>query len=181
MRDRLDRMRISRRPFAADDYENRVRSSPCFVCGIVRGSPNQPESVIYRDRRAIAFLSRPAAQLGHTLVAPTDHLTDVIDDFTSAAYLDLQTLIYSVGRVLTDAVPTERLYIMSLGSHQGNAHVHWHLVPLPPGTPYADQQFNAVMLERAGYVELAAEDEAALCVALCEALKSRPEPPTSST
>ena len=59
-----------------------------------------------------------------------------------------------------------------MGSHQGNAHVHWHLVPLPPGTPYADQQFNAVMLERAGYVELAAEDEAALCVALRETLKT---------
>lgn len=89
-------------------------------------------------------------------------------------------MIYSVGRVLTDAVPTERLYIMSMGSHQGNAHVHWHLVPLPPGTPYADQQFNAVMLERAGYVELAKEDEAALCLTLREALKSRLEPPTSS-
>lgn len=38
MRDRLDRMRITRRPFDADDYEHRVRSSPCFVCGIVRGS-----------------------------------------------------------------------------------------------------------------------------------------------
>jgi diadenosine tetraphosphate (Ap4A) HIT family hydrolase len=90
-------------------------------------------------------------------------------------------LIYSVGRVLTNAVPTERLYIMSMGSRQGNAHVHWHLVPLPPGTPYADQQFNAVMLERAGYVELAAEEEAALCVVLHEGLTSRPEPPTSST
>jgi hypothetical protein len=53
-----------------------------------------------------------------------------------------------------------------MGSQQGNAHVHWHLVPLPPGVPYAEQQFNAVMLDRAGCVELTSEDEAALCADL---------------
>jgi diadenosine tetraphosphate (Ap4A) HIT family hydrolase len=164
--DRLDRMRITRRLFNADGYEDRVRNGPCFVCGIVRDTPPQPESVIYRDKAAIAFLSRPSAQLGHSLVAPIDHRTDVVDSFTSAAYLELQSLIYRVGRALTRTVPTERLYIMSMGSHQGNAHVHWHLVPLPPGVPYADQQFNAVMLDRAGYVEITAEDEAALCASL---------------
>jgi diadenosine tetraphosphate (Ap4A) HIT family hydrolase len=99
-------------------------------------------------------------------VAPTAHLTHVVDDFTSAAYLDLQDLIYRVGRALTRIVPTERLYILSMGSQQGNAHVHWHLVPLPPGVPYAEQQFNAVMLDRADCVELPAEDEAALCAEL---------------
>ncbi|GAB1693264.1 hypothetical protein [Krasilnikovia sp. M28-CT-15] len=34
---------------------------------------------------------------------------------------------------------------MSLGSQQGNAHLHWHLAPLPPGVPYDEQQFHAVM------------------------------------
>ena len=37
----------------------------------------------------------------------------------------------------SEAAPTERLYLLSLGSHQGNAHVHWHIAPLPPGVPYA--------------------------------------------
>jgi diadenosine tetraphosphate (Ap4A) HIT family hydrolase len=25
------------------------------------------------------------------------------------------------------------MYILTLGSNQGNPHVHWHVVPLPPG------------------------------------------------
>jgi hypothetical protein len=45
------------------------------------------------------------------------------------------------------AVPTERLYVLSLGSQQGNSHVHWHLAPLPPGVPYEHQQYYAVMAE----------------------------------
>jgi len=44
-------------------------------------------------------------------------------------------------------VPTERMYSLSLGSQQGNAHLHWHLVPLPPGVPYERQQFQAIMTE----------------------------------
>ena len=31
----------------------------------------------------------------------------------------------------------------------GNARVHWHLVPLPPGVPY-EGQFASLMLESAG-------------------------------
>jgi hypothetical protein len=36
-------------------------------------------------------------------------------------------------------VPTERLYVLSLGSSEGNSHVHWHLAPLPPGVPFERQ------------------------------------------
>lgn len=30
---------------------------------------------------------------------------------------------------------------------QGNAHVHWHVAPLPPGVPYERQQYHALMAE----------------------------------
>jgi hypothetical protein len=35
----------------------------------------------------------------------------------------------------------------SLGSQQGNAHLHWHVAPLPPGVPYDRQQYYALMTE----------------------------------
>ena len=54
------------------------------------------------------------------------------------------------------------MYILSLGSNQGNAHVHWHVVPLPPDTPYEEQQFAAVMLETAGALKIPDEEKAAL-------------------
>ena len=46
-----------------------------------------------------------------------------------------------------EVVPTERMYSLSLGSQQGNAHLHWHVAPLPPGVPYERQQYHALMSE----------------------------------
>jgi hypothetical protein len=67
-------------------------------------------------------------------------------------------------------VPTERLYILSLGSHQGNAHVHWHVAALPPGVPYHEQQFRALMTETKGVLALSAEEQADLADQLRSAL-----------
>jgi len=58
-------------------------------------------------------------------------------------------------------VPWERTYLRSLGSQQGNSHLHWHIAPLPPGTPYRRQQFHALMLEN-GVLRWSAEEAAAL-------------------
>jgi len=41
-----------------------------------------------------------------------------------------------VAGALSEVVPTERVYRLSLGSKQGNAHLHWHVAPIPPGVPY---------------------------------------------
>ncbi|MGI5219300.1 hypothetical protein [Nocardia sp. CA-290969] len=39
-------------------------------------------------------------------------------------------------------VPTERMYLLSLGSQQQDSHIHWQIAPLPPGVPYSDQQHH---------------------------------------
>jgi diadenosine tetraphosphate (Ap4A) HIT family hydrolase len=39
-----------------------------------------------------------------------------------------------------EEVSAERMYLYTFGSNQGGAHVHWHVVPLPPGVPYERQQ-----------------------------------------
>jgi diadenosine tetraphosphate (Ap4A) HIT family hydrolase len=100
--------------------------------------------VVFEDDVAIAFLSRYPALLGHTLVAPRRHLEHVTGDFSSAEYLALQRVVHRVGEALRATVPTERLYVLSLGSREGNRHVHWHLAPLPPGVPFAEQQLAAL-------------------------------------
>jgi diadenosine tetraphosphate (Ap4A) HIT family hydrolase len=109
----------------------------------------------------IAFLAKWPTLLGCTLVAPLEHRTDVIDAFTVDEYLDLQRRVYRVGRAVSEAVPTERLYVLSLGSRQGNAHVHWHIAPLPPGIPYPEQQYVALMHEN-GYLDIPDADLLAL-------------------
>jgi diadenosine tetraphosphate (Ap4A) HIT family hydrolase len=72
----------------------------------------------------------------------------VTGDFTAEEYLDLQRVIRHVGEAIRGVVPTERLYILSLGSQQANSHVHWHLAPLPPGTPFNEQQLAALATDR---------------------------------
>jgi len=150
-----------------DAYVRRVRTGPCFVCGIVSRDPDFPEHhVFYEDEAAIAFLNRYPTQYGYTLVAPKEHKEQVAGDFTVEEYLGLQRVVHGVAEAVREEVGAERMYIFTFGSNQGNSHVHWHVVPLTPGTPYEEQQFAAVMLERAGALEIAEEEKASLATRL---------------
>jgi diadenosine tetraphosphate (Ap4A) HIT family hydrolase len=113
----------------------------CFVCELHAGNPDYAHHVVYEDETAIAFLQRFQTMFGYVLVAPKEHRERVVDDFTEDEYAELQRVVHRVGRAVCRAVPTERLYVLSLGSQEGNSHVHWHLAPLPPGVPFEEQQF----------------------------------------
>lgn len=116
----------------------------CFVCELLGGNPEFPHHVVYEDEHAIAFLNRYPALYGYVLVAPREHREEVTGDFTRDEYLRLQAVVHRVGEAIRSVVPTERLYVLSLGSRQGNSHVHWHLAPLPPGVPFHEQQLAAL-------------------------------------
>ena len=163
---------MRRRPFAADELADLVRRSqrgPCFLCAIAQGNDVRHEA-LYEDELAIAFLSRFPTQLGHTLVAPKEHREHVTGDFVPDEYVAVQRVVHRVGEAVRRAVPTERLYVLSLGSQQGNRHVHWHVVPLPPGVPYAEQQLAALDLERAGVLELEEAERRELAARIRSAL-----------
>jgi diadenosine tetraphosphate (Ap4A) HIT family hydrolase len=128
----------------------------CFICGIVSRDPEFAHSIIYEDDLAIAFLSKYPTVRGYALVAPRSHREQVTADFSSDDYISLQRVIYKVGEAIRRSVPTERLYILSLGSQQSNRHVHWHLVPLPPGVPFEEQQY--ALLDRKDYLSFS-DDE----------------------
>jgi hypothetical protein len=83
----------------------------------------------------------------------------------------LQRWIYRVGRAVARVVLTERLYILSLGSQQGNRHVHWHVAPLPPGVPYAEQQLAALAMSR-GILSIPADEMRRLAREIREELLS---------
>ena len=161
-------------PFDRDAYERRVRTDSadgrCFICSIVAGERDD-HLVLFRDDVRIALLAKFPTLLGYTLVAPLEHCTDVVASFTESEYVELQRRVHRVGRALMAAVPTERLYVLSIGSHQGNAHVHWHLAPLPPGVAYREQQYAALMHEH-GHLDIPEED----LVALARDIARRAEP-----
>ena len=139
---------LARRSIDAAAYERRSREGPCFVCETLAGNPDYPGDLVWADRDAVAFLARYNTLLGHTLVAPRTHREQVTGDFEIEEYLSLQRLVYQVGEAVRRELPSERLYIMSLGSQSGNRHVHWHVAPLPPGVPYEEQQFGAFSWDR---------------------------------
>ena len=132
----------------------------CFICELQAETPGFEHDVIGEYDGAIVFLSKYPSLFGHVLVAPTAHREAVTEDFDLDTYLRLQSVVYRVGEALRAELPTERLYILSLGSQQGNSHVHWHVAPLPPGVPSEEQQFKA--LDRLDMVDVSRADTLAL-------------------
>jgi histidine triad (HIT) family protein/ATP adenylyltransferase len=117
----------------------------CFICGIVSGT--RTHHIVYEDAETIVFLSRYPTLIGYCLAAPKRHAEDWVHDLEDAEFLALQHVVHKVAKAVAAVVPTERMYCMSLGSKEGNAHVHWHIAPLPPGVPYDQQQYHALMAE----------------------------------
>jgi diadenosine tetraphosphate (Ap4A) HIT family hydrolase len=161
---------VHSQPFDVAAYEKRSQEGPCFVCELIAGA--NPHHMIYEDQTAVVFLNKYPVLYGYTLMAPREHREQATGDFTLEEYRALQGLIYHVGEALRQVVPTERLYILTLGSQQGNRHVHWHLAPLPPGVPYQQQQIAALDLSR-GILALSDEEMASLAQTLRQALKRR--------
>jgi diadenosine tetraphosphate (Ap4A) HIT family hydrolase len=142
----------------------------CFICELVAGTPGFEHHVFLDDGHAIAFLNAYPTLFGQSIVAPREHREHVTGDFGPDEYLALQAVVHRVGEALRSVVPTERLYVASLGSQQANRHVHWHVAPLPPGVPLEDQQLAAFAWEPKGVLEIPDEELGALAQRLREAL-----------
>ena len=156
----------ARVPFDLEDYFREVEGG-CFICRLIGGDPGlPPHHVIWRSQEAIAFLNRLPTVFGSALVAPLAHREQVTGDLTLHEYLVLQRIVYAVAEAVREVLSPERVYIMSLGSQQANAHVHWHIVPCPPGTPLEEQQVALLDAEKRGIVELEPEQAETLAAQL---------------
>lgn len=163
---------FQRQPFDLESYIQRAQTGPCFICEIVARNPNPQYTnyIVYEDDAAIAFLNKYPVLYGYTLVAPRTHREQVTSDFALDEYLALQARVYRVAEAVRQAVPTERVYILSLGSQQGNRHVHWHIAPLPPGVPYREQQLAALNIEK-GVLKISGEEMASLATRIRQRMK----------
>lgn len=147
--------------FDLEGYVERTTKGPCFICRVAAGDPDFRHHLVYEDDWAIAFLNKYPTLAGYTLVCPKAHRRQVTGDFTAEEYLRLQGLVRRVGEAVRRVTQAERIYILSLGSNQGNSHVHWHVAPLPPGVPLEAQQFAALDVTR-GVLALSDDEMAAL-------------------
>ena len=141
-------------PFDLDAYTREVQAGECWLCRVAAHDPDYPRHyIIHESGEAIAFLNRYPTVRGAVIVAPKTHREAVIQDFPLQEYLTLQRLVWRVGRALQAVLKPERVYVASLGSPQLTAHVHWRVIPVPPGIPLEEQQ--AALLDlRGGYLPL---------------------------
>jgi len=146
---------------ATQQYVERSLHGPCFVCAILEGTPGYPHHDVYEDDDVIAFFVRRPTMLGHTIVAPKRHVESWVEDLTESEFLTFQRHVRRIAVAISAEVPTERMYSLSLGSAQGNAHLHWHLAPLAPGVPYEHQQFHALSAD-AGVLDIDEESQSRL-------------------
>lgn len=159
-----------RKYFDEDAYIQRIQTSPCFICEMIAGKL-RGNHIIYQDDEFIAFLNKYPTLYGYALVAPIAHKEQVTGDFTMDEYLALQKAVYRVAEAVRCAVEAERVYILSLGSQQGNRHVHWHIAPLPPGIPFKQQQLAALSIEN-GFLDIPEERMAELVQSIQHNLKA---------
>ena len=138
---------MQRQAFDLQAYIRDIQTRPCFICELIAGDPAYAHEIVYEDDAAIVFLNKYPPLYGYVLVAPREHREQVTGDFTPAEYLALQQVIYRVAEAVQRVVKPERVYILSLGSQQGNKHVHWHIAPLPPGVPFEQQQLDALRVD----------------------------------
>jgi histidine triad (HIT) family protein len=130
---------MERQPMDIQAYETRARSGPCFVCAFLAGHPQYRHETVYEDRDHVAFLDRWPTPPGKVIVAPKAHLEHVVRDLEEKAYTRLMLVVRTVALAVEAVMRPERTYLLSLGSQQGNAHLHWHIAGLPPGHPRPGQ------------------------------------------
>lgn len=98
---------------------------PTLFTRIIEGE--LPGRFVYRDERAVAFLSIAPLQPGHTLVVPVeevDHWLDLDPDLAQ----HLMAVAQHVGRAVQVAFQPEKVGMMIAGLEV--PHCHIHIVPI---------------------------------------------------
>lgn len=165
--------RDGRQPLDLEGLVARARNGPCFICEMLKRNPDYAHHIIAEDEDTVLFLSKYPTQRGYALVCPKAHVEDLALELSPAAYLGLQSRVHRLTRAMKRVLPVERVYVLSLGSQHGNSHLHFHVVPLPPGVPYEKQQFHALMAEH-GVLDMPAEEMADLARRLGTAYSEEP-------
>jgi diadenosine tetraphosphate (Ap4A) HIT family hydrolase len=161
-------------PVTAAQYDAAARSA-CFVCRIVEGRPLFPGlRIVYEDDTVIAFLNQFPSQEGYTIVCPRAHVERYESDLSPEAWLHLMTVVQRVARAVSDVTGAIRMYLASLGSPERNPHLHVHVCPCPPGTPFDQQQFEAMQFRGGHYLTLSDERLDELAHAIRQAIQHKP-------
>ena len=100
----------------------------CLFCRIVAGEI--PSRQVYADDTAVAFLDIAPWHVGHTLVVPRRHVTDLLDG--PGVLAQIAPAIDATAALLVERLGADGLNLLSsTGATAGQEvfHLHVHLVP----------------------------------------------------
>lgn len=109
----------------------------CLFCKIIAGEI--PSKLIHTDEHAVAFLDISPWQVGHTLVVPRRHSTDVLED--DAVLAEIAPTVARVGTLLKQRLGATAVNVLAnAGADAGQEvfHTHVHVIPRyadNPGIP----------------------------------------------
>lgn len=110
-----------------------MSSMECVFCQIIHR--RAPASMVYEDTAVVAFLSNRPVNVGHTLVVPKKHYTDIYEmPDNEAAYLF--EVAKRVAQAVKDATGNAAIRIVqNNGADAGQVifHVHVHVIPMKSG------------------------------------------------
>lgn len=101
----------------------------CVFCEIIKG--RSPVAKVYEDSSFLAFMDKYPITLGHTLVLPKQHYSDLFD-MTENEVGNLYRVVHSIATAVYTATGAQGL---NTGQNNGKAanqivpHVHVHIIP----------------------------------------------------
>lgn len=101
----------------------------CDFCEIVR--KEEPARVVMRSENIVAFFPINPATLGHTLVIPTSHVSDIwaLDEATATALTHATLRVARAVRVALSPDGLNLIQSNGLVATQTVPHLHVHVVP----------------------------------------------------
>jgi histidine triad (HIT) family protein len=129
---------------------------------IIRGEI--PCARVYEDDHVLAFLDISPLSPGHTLVIPKEP-AETLDQLSDEAAAAVGRVLPRIARAVlaaTGATAYNVLQNNGAAAHQAVFHVHFHIIPKPPGGGGLGIGWPAGKLDGAAATELAARIAAAI-------------------
>lgn len=102
----------------------------CEFCKIVSNHASTTQ-IVHETGHTLAFFPLKPAAIGHTLVVPKQHVTDLLHA-DNAIIVPLMDVVMSLARAIVTALSPDGLNLINSTGHAASQtvfHLHMHLVP----------------------------------------------------
>ncbi|MRR12146.1 HIT family protein [bacterium] len=103
----------------------------CPFCAVIAG--DDPDNVVYRDERIVAFLDHRPLFPGHVLVVPVIHV-QTLGDLPGELFAPLMRVVKAASRAMESGLGAQGSFIAQNNRvSQSVPHLHVHVVPRTKG------------------------------------------------